>query len=274
ITSYVWGLRYIDDLVLREKGSERLYPLADPNWNVVAICNVSGDVLEHYTYNAFGKCNVFDADFTTKAGTELNWTRTFTGQVLDAETGLMLYRRRYYQVEFGRFISRDPIEYDTEDVNLMRICSNSTPNFNDSLGESKCTEGTAELRIIMKGRFVEVPSTLPVPVEVMNAIIQTCRSEFGHNVIEVTKHEPILECPEGQTLTIISDTYKGYRHLGGSAKSEKCKYDISAYVWYPSSPGKPGYYKFHVQKGTINIKIFPNRRYERVYERKYKCCCT
>ncbi|MDR0610275.1 MAG: hypothetical protein LBG58_09215 [Planctomycetaceae bacterium] len=34
ITSYIWGLRYIDDLVLREKGIEKLYSLTDPNWNV------------------------------------------------------------------------------------------------------------------------------------------------------------------------------------------------------------------------------------------------
>jgi hypothetical protein len=29
-TIYVWGQRYIDDLVLREKGEEKLYSLADP----------------------------------------------------------------------------------------------------------------------------------------------------------------------------------------------------------------------------------------------------
>jgi hypothetical protein len=44
ITTYVWGLRYIDDLVLREKGKERLYSIADPNWNVVAIIDSAGDV--------------------------------------------------------------------------------------------------------------------------------------------------------------------------------------------------------------------------------------
>ena len=45
-TSYVWGVRYIDDLVLREKGQERLYSLADPNWNVVAITDAAGVVQE------------------------------------------------------------------------------------------------------------------------------------------------------------------------------------------------------------------------------------
>jgi uncharacterized protein RhaS with RHS repeats len=96
VTSYVWGLRYIDDLILREKGSERLYSLADPNWNVVTICNANGDIQERYTYDAFGKRNVFNENFTAKAGTEFDWNRAFTGQVIDAETGLMIYRMRYY----------------------------------------------------------------------------------------------------------------------------------------------------------------------------------
>ncbi|MGL6193825.1 MAG: hypothetical protein ACRC2T_03275 [Thermoguttaceae bacterium] len=39
ITLYIWGQRYIDDLVLREVGEEKLYSIADPNWNVVAICD-------------------------------------------------------------------------------------------------------------------------------------------------------------------------------------------------------------------------------------------
>jgi hypothetical protein len=70
VTSYVLGLRYIDDLVLRENGEERLYSLADPNWNVVAICNATGIVQERYTYDAFGKRNVFNVDFTVKTETE------------------------------------------------------------------------------------------------------------------------------------------------------------------------------------------------------------
>ncbi|MCL2742638.1 MAG: RHS repeat protein, partial [Planctomycetaceae bacterium] len=52
--SYIWGLRYIDDLILREKGAERLYSLADPNWNVVALTDVSGIVQERMKYDAFG----------------------------------------------------------------------------------------------------------------------------------------------------------------------------------------------------------------------------
>ena len=57
---YVWGVRYMDDLLLRDRdvaaggdlgvtGSgldERFYAMQDPNWNVLAIANVSGTVQE------------------------------------------------------------------------------------------------------------------------------------------------------------------------------------------------------------------------------------
>jgi RHS repeat-associated protein len=134
ITSYVWGLRYIDDLICRIKGNEQLYSLADPNWNVIAICDPTGNIQERYTYDAFGKHNILDASFSPKMGTDFNWNRTFTGQVLDSETGLMLYRNRFYHVGLGRFVNRDPIDYRAEDINFYRYESNRTSNKVDPLG--------------------------------------------------------------------------------------------------------------------------------------------
>ncbi len=50
---FVWGLRYIDDLVLRDRDTsgdgvldERLYTLRDGNWNVTSVTDASGDVQE------------------------------------------------------------------------------------------------------------------------------------------------------------------------------------------------------------------------------------
>jgi RHS repeat-associated protein len=147
VTSYVWGLKYIDDLVLREKGEERLYSLADPNWNVIAICNTSGNIQERYTYDAFGKRNVFDADFTAKTETEFNWNRAFTGQLLDIETGLILYRRRLYNTRLGRFVTRDPVGYRGGDINLLRYTFNRSSTVLDPLGLlCECGE---ELTIIL-----------------------------------------------------------------------------------------------------------------------------
>jgi RHS repeat-associated protein len=120
--------------VLREKDKERLYSIADPNWNVVAIIDSAGDVKERYTYDAFGKRNVFDTNFVAKTETSFDWNRAFTGQVLDVETGLMLYRNRYYHTGLGRFVSRDALRYRAEDVNLYRLTKNSPISSNDTFG--------------------------------------------------------------------------------------------------------------------------------------------
>ena len=146
--TYTWGLRYIDDLVYRDKGEERLYSLADPNWNVVTIANASGVVLERMVYSAFGKVNWLDASFGTKVASGYTWARTFTGQVLDGETGLMLYRNRFYHTALGRFVTRDPIGYDGEHENLYRYIQNKPIFVLDPLGlyyiEVTCT-GTLKL---------------------------------------------------------------------------------------------------------------------------------
>jgi RHS repeat-associated protein len=42
----------------------------------------------------------------------------FTGREWDAETGLFYYRARYYDPKIGRFISEDPIEHDSGEVNF------------------------------------------------------------------------------------------------------------------------------------------------------------
>jgi RHS repeat-associated protein len=131
---YIWGLRYIDDLVMYRKNSTDFYVLQDTNWNVVALTNFSGVVQERYNYTSFGKLNVFDASFIPKSASICHLTRSFTGQALDNETGLILYRNRVYHPTLGRFVQRDPIGYDSEDMNLYRYTKNTTVFTTDSSG--------------------------------------------------------------------------------------------------------------------------------------------
>ena len=60
--------------------------------------------------------------------------RTFAGQVLDSETGLMHHRNRYYHIVFGKFGSRDPIGYSARDVSLYRYVMNNSRLHIDSMG--------------------------------------------------------------------------------------------------------------------------------------------
>jgi len=54
-----WGLRHVDDLILRDRGSERLYALHDP-LSVTALVNTSGVVQERYGYDGFGGSRVMN----------------------------------------------------------------------------------------------------------------------------------------------------------------------------------------------------------------------
>jgi RHS repeat-associated protein len=147
---YIWGQRYIDDLVLRERGAEKLYSLSDPNWGVVAVCNASGVVQERMKYDAFGKVTWLDAAFTAKPTSAYAWNRTFTGQVLDAETSLMLYRNRFYHTGLGRFVSRDPIGYDAGDKSLYRYVGNMPHRGFDPMGNQECSPQPASGPIIRR----------------------------------------------------------------------------------------------------------------------------
>jgi RHS repeat-associated protein len=48
----------------------------------------------------------------------------FTGQELDAATGLYNYNARWYDPAMGRFISEDPSGFDAGDANFYRYVGN------------------------------------------------------------------------------------------------------------------------------------------------------
>ena len=116
---YIWGSRYVDDLILRDRDTtgsgtlnERLYALQDALFSIAALCDDAGGVLERCTYTPYGQPTFYNASYVAPHGTSnYAWDYLFTGRRLDVQTGLYLYRARYYHAEFGRFIGRDPIMY-------------------------------------------------------------------------------------------------------------------------------------------------------------------
>ena len=128
---YVWGLRYIDDLVLRDRDTtgdgtldERLYALQDANWNVVALTDTAGNVQERYAYDAYGTPSVLNADFTIKANTPYDWQTLFCGYRSDPTVGLYHVRFRVYHPRLGTWVSRDPALYADGTGLLQYVMSN------------------------------------------------------------------------------------------------------------------------------------------------------
>jgi hypothetical protein len=105
---YVWGLRYIDDCLLRDRDTtntstldERLYALQDPNWNVVTISDDSGAIQERYTYSAYGTPAYLSSAFVAEDASGFDWEILYGGYLYANEYGLYSVRNRVYSPRLG-----------------------------------------------------------------------------------------------------------------------------------------------------------------------------
>jgi RHS repeat-associated protein len=101
------------------------YFLTDHLGTTSALADLSGNLLEQFTYDSFGN-NVGSSR-----------TRySYTGRERDPDTGLLYYRARFYDPQTGRFISEDPIAFEAG-YNWYQYVENNPISFSDPLGLSK-----------------------------------------------------------------------------------------------------------------------------------------
>ena len=115
---FVWGLRYIDDLILRDRDTtgggtlnERLYAMQDPNWNAVAVTNSAGVVQERYAYSPYGDPMFLSAIFGSQAGTLFDWERLFACYRIDLATSIYVVRNRLLDYVIGTWLTPDPANF-------------------------------------------------------------------------------------------------------------------------------------------------------------------
>jgi RHS repeat-associated protein len=101
-SSYVVGL----GLISEKQGGDRSYIQDDGLGSVRALTSAAGAVTDRYYYDAFGQTIVH-------TGTNPN-PYQFAGQALDPATGLYNLRARDMDPRTGRFVSRDPIDGETD----------------------------------------------------------------------------------------------------------------------------------------------------------------
>jgi RHS repeat-associated protein len=139
---YVWSPVYVDAMVLRDRDTdgdgtldERLWVVQDANYNVTALLDNAGNVVERYVYDPFGQATVLDAEWNVRAdGSAYDWLYLHQGGRYDVTSGLYHFRFRDYSPTLGRWTSLDPLSYAAGDVNLYRPLGNNPLNSLDPSG--------------------------------------------------------------------------------------------------------------------------------------------
>ena len=120
---YVWSPVYVNAMVLRDQlnsdGSiqQRLYVQQDANWNVTALVNTSGAVVERYVYDPYGVVTVLSGTWGTQTGSNYGWVYLFQGGRYDGVSGLYKFGARDYSAGLGRWIETDPLDLGAGDDN-------------------------------------------------------------------------------------------------------------------------------------------------------------
>lgn len=140
IQQYVYG-KLIDDPLAMDKDSnadgatdQTLFYHCDGKSHIIALTDSSGNIVERYTYDAYGKPSLFNSSLEPIASSQSSNPYLFTARYYDRETGLYHYRARYFHPEDGRFMQRDPLR-DMYRLILHQYASGNPINYRDPLGE-------------------------------------------------------------------------------------------------------------------------------------------
>ena len=136
--------QYVDAVATRYRDADAYVYLQDANYNVTAVVDNSGTVVERYSYTAYGESTVLEPDFSNDPnGTDIDNEYLYTGRRLDPETGLQINRNRIYDPPLGRWLTRDPIGYVGSAYNLYEYVSGMPTVAIDPFG-LKCLNCTCE----------------------------------------------------------------------------------------------------------------------------------
>jgi RHS repeat-associated protein len=122
-TTYVSGPGIDNKLKQTSSTSGTHLYLQDHLGSTTALTDATGNISTQMSYDAYGNST---SNSLTRYG--------YTGRELDADTGLMYYRARWYDPQLGRFISEDPIGFSGGDVNLYGYVANSPEGRIDPTG--------------------------------------------------------------------------------------------------------------------------------------------
>ncbi len=145
---------YIDEPVamIRKWGTstDTVWYLQGNNYNVEALTDRTGKVVERYAYTPYGAITFVNNpgpdgkmytadDIIAGSASARGNSFFFQGRELDTETGNYYFRNRYYSAGLGRFMSRDPLRFRAG-LNLFGFVYNNPISWLDPTGLLTCSQ--------------------------------------------------------------------------------------------------------------------------------------
>jgi RHS repeat-associated protein len=236
VVQHVWSPVYVDALVLRERDTdsngsldERLYVQQDANFNVTALVDTNGSVVERFIYDPYGAVAVLAGDWSTRAGSNHAWVYLHQGGRFEVTTGLGHFRAREYSPSQGRWVQVDPIGFTAGDVNLYRFVANSPISKLDPDGLQVTAPTAGKI-------FVNVVGSGFIPIQCYEA------KKFCLSTAAGKKDG--VEWYSGHTQTIYRFLHGTYQHPVYCIKLKKggsCKVYAGCAAWKDLEPDPPGW---------------------------------
>ena len=123
VARFTYSPGYMDAVAVQERdlngdsdfgdSNEVVYYHSNTLFSIYALSDANETVIERHRYDAYGAASVLDADGSADADglSDVENPYSFTARRLDVGSGRMQCRNRYYSVDLGRFLSRDPRQY-------------------------------------------------------------------------------------------------------------------------------------------------------------------
>jgi RHS repeat-associated protein len=131
---YLWSPVYVDSLIMRDSGGNRIYVQQDANYNTTSLIDNTGAVLERYIYDPYGAPTVLNPDWSVDAdGTDFSFVYLHQGGRHDSTLKLSHFRNRDLHVELGRWTRQDPLGF-VDGSNVYQFVVSSPTHFVDPMG--------------------------------------------------------------------------------------------------------------------------------------------